>query len=54
MGLEDPLDEGMTIHSNILAWRVSWTEKIDNGSDLAHMHTHVYVSLFNMQRDNVI
>ena len=24
---EDPLEEGMATHSNILAWRVPWTEK---------------------------
>ena len=24
---EDPLEEGMTIHSSILAWRISWTEE---------------------------
>ena len=24
---EDPLEEGMRTHSNILAWRISWTEK---------------------------
>ena len=23
---EDPLQEGMTMHSSILAWRISWTE----------------------------
>ena len=26
-GQESPLEKGMTIHSNILAWRVPWTEK---------------------------
>ena len=25
-GLEDPLEEGMAIHSSILAWRIPWTE----------------------------
>ena len=25
-GLEDPLEEGMAIHSSILAWEISWTE----------------------------
>ena len=25
---EDPLEEGMAIHSNILAWRISWTEEL--------------------------
>ena len=24
---EDPLEEGMTTHSRILAWRIPWTEE---------------------------
>ena len=24
-GLEDPLEEGMAIHSSILAWKIPWT-----------------------------
>ena len=27
LGWEDPLEKGMTIHSNILAWRIPWTEE---------------------------
>ena len=27
LGQEDPLEEGMTTHSSILAWRISWTEE---------------------------
>ena len=27
LGPEDPLDEGMATHSNILAWKIPWTEK---------------------------
>ena len=27
LGWEDHLEEGMTIHSSILAWRISWTEE---------------------------
>ena len=27
LGWEDPLDEGMTTHSGILAWRIPWTEE---------------------------
>ena len=27
LGREDPLEEGMTTHSSILAWRISWTEE---------------------------
>ena len=28
-GLEDPLEESMTTHSSILAWRIPWTEEPD-------------------------
>ena len=27
LGLEDPLEEGMATHSNILGWRIPWTEE---------------------------
>ena len=27
LGGEDPLEEGMAIHSSILAWRILWTEE---------------------------
>ena len=27
LGQEDPLEEGMATHSNILPWRISWTEE---------------------------
>ena len=27
LGCEDPLEEGMATHSNILAWRIPWTEE---------------------------
>ena len=27
LGRQDPLEKGMAIHSIILAWRISWTEK---------------------------
>ena len=26
-GQEDPLEEGMAIHSSILAWRIPWIEE---------------------------
>ena len=26
VGWEDPLEEGMTTHSSILAWEIPWTE----------------------------
>ena len=27
LGRKDPLEEGMAIHSSILAWRIPWTEE---------------------------
>ena len=27
LGWEDPLEKEMATHSNILAWKISWTEK---------------------------
>jgi len=27
LGQEDPLEKGMTTHSSILAWRISWTKE---------------------------
>ena len=27
LGWEDPLEEGMTTYSSILAWRIQWTEE---------------------------
>ena len=27
LGQEDPLEEGMATHSNILAWRMPWMEE---------------------------
>jgi len=27
LGWKVPLEKGMAIHSNILAWRIPWTEK---------------------------
>ena len=29
LGQEDPLEEGMAIHSSILAWRIPWAEEPD-------------------------
>ena len=27
LGQEDPLEKGITTHSNILTWRILWTEE---------------------------
>ena len=29
LGWEDPLEEGMAIHSSVLAWRIPWVEEPD-------------------------
>ena len=28
LGWKEPLEKGMTTHSNILAWRIPWTEEL--------------------------
>ena len=28
LGQEDPLEKEMAIHSNILAWKIPWTEEL--------------------------
>ena len=35
LGWEDPLKEGMVIHSSILAWRIPWTEDPDRLQSIA-------------------
>ena len=54
---EDPLEEDMITHSNILPWRIPWTEKPrglqsielqrvgHNWSDLARMHEPIKIFL---------
>ena len=56
LGQEDPLGEGMTIHSRILTWRIPWTEEpnrlqsigshrvVRDWSDSACKHTYSYYS----------
>ena len=53
LGQEDPLEEEMTTHSSILAWRIPWTEepggyspqghKESDTTEHARMHTHIPV-----------
>ena len=47
LGWEDPLVNGMAIHSSILAWRVPWTEEPGGLQSMrsprvSHTHTHTY------------
>ena len=36
LGWEDPLKEGMEIHSSILAWRILWTRSLAGYSPWGH------------------
>ena len=44
LGQDDPLEEGMTTHSSILAWEIPWTEEPDGpwsmGSDTTEQLSH--------------
>ena len=42
LGWEDPLEEGMTIHSSVLAWRIPWTE--EPGRFLGVTKSHTWLS----------
>ena len=50
LGWEDALEKGMATYSNILAWRIPWTEESgglqsmgSQKSDMAEQLTHTYV-----------
>ena len=36
LGWEDPLEEGMTTYSSILAWRIPWIENLEGCSPRGH------------------
>ena len=36
LGGEDPLEEGMTVHPSILAWRIPWTEEPGRLQSMGH------------------
>ena len=38
---EDPLEEGMAIHSSILAWRIPWTEEPDGLQSIGHKESDI-------------
>ena len=63
LGLEDPLEEGMATHSNILIWRIPWTEEPgglqsmesqrvghDWWTTCAHTHTHTHTHTHRLPR----
>ena len=47
LGWEDPLEKGIATHSNILAWRIPWTEEPERAesertSQITHLDLHSY------------
>ena len=49
LGWQDPKEKGMATHSNILAWRISWTEEPgelhsmgSQNQDTTEQHTHTH------------
>ena len=54
LGLKDPLEKEMAIHSSILAWRIPWTEdlgglqstgcKESDTTEQLHFHFHFLIS----------
>ena len=41
LGREDPLEKEMAVHSNILAWKISWTEEPGGLQRVAKSQTRV-------------
>ena len=39
LGQEDPLEEGMAIHSSILAWKIPWTEEPGRLQSMGHIES---------------
>ena len=44
---EDPLEEGMATHSNILAWRIPWTEEPGGLHPWGHKESNMIERLSN-------
>ena len=44
LDLEDPLEEEMTTHSSILAWKIPWTEE-PSGLHTVHGITKIWTGL---------
>jgi len=49
LGWEDPREEGMAIHSSILAWRILWTEKLAGYSLWSHKESDTTEQLSTAQ-----
>ena len=49
LGLEDPLEEGMTTHSSILAWRTPGTEEHGGPESIGLKETRLKLLSTNVQ-----
>ena len=47
LGQEDPLEEGMAIHSGILAWRIPWTVR-STGSQRVRQDWATFAFIFSV------
>ena len=64
LGWEDPLEEGMTTHSSIPTWKISWTERSLVGSSPrghkeldtteATEHAHMHHVIYKIQREHFV
>ena len=55
LGLEDPLEKGMEMHSSILAWRIPWTEAPGRAHGVAKSRTRLKNSTHSiMELDAII
>ena len=52
LGQEDPLEEGLTIQSSILAWRIPWTE--EPGRSVDHNVTQGRTQLKQLSTQNTL
>ena len=50
LGQEEPLEEGMAMHSSMLAWRIPWTEEpggllrvLKSRAQLKQLSMHAYI-----------
>ena len=41
LGREDPIEEGMAVHSSILAWRIPWTEEPRGAQSRGHKELYM-------------
>ena len=53
LGFEEPLEEGMVAHSNILAWRIPWTEDLGRLQSMGVTKSQTQLKQLNMQATHI-